>query len=382
MIAILRHLPRIWRVSLRILLRLAPATALVILTFCPSGPVYAKKSGLSPAKIKEMRQTRKSFDACRKDAIEQLKDGTLSKKKFAVALSSCKENFPGADLYIICKKQAIQSAGGKSAAATQAIEQCKRYLVATTFDPGTPVPFFTEAGLLYFASIGLNRSLPLSALTPPNFNCDKLKTSTRKPALSEYILFGNHPQNFAGLAELKPKDLMQLLKMTKPATAGVDVAGFGRVFYDPRAASGLTYFPTGACEFDAEPGDFLAGLSAYYLIDAHVASVTPYFGIVYYKKEQHRFTTAKIIQDFIHALGPTYKSTAKNDNVTFVAAASLTEVDDEQDPKNLCKQPRQHRFVGIIQGHKDKPEQPEYALLANVKNLCDFGDRLAKRLAQ
>ena len=329
-----------------------------------------------------MSQTRKSFDACRKDAIEQLKDGALSKKKFAVALSSCKESFPGADLYITCKKQSIQSAGGKSAAATQAIGQCKRYLEATTFDPDAPVPFFTEAGLLYFASIGLNRSLPLSALTPPNFTCDKLKASARNLGHAEYMLFGNHPQNFAGLAELKPNALMRLFKMTKSATSGADVSGFGRVFNDPRAASGLTYFPASACDFDAEPGNFLAGLSAYYLIDAHGASVTPYFGIVYYKQDQHRFTTAKIIQGFVHALGPTYKSTAKNDHVTFVAAASLTEVDDEQDPKNLCKQPRQHRFVGIIQGHKDKPEQPEYAILANVKNLCDFGDRLAKRLAQ
>ena len=46
------------------------------------------------------------------------------------------------------------------------------------------------------------------------------------------------------------------------------------------------------------------------------------------------------------------------------------------------KQPRQHRFVGIVQAHKDKPNKPEYLILANVKNLCDFGDRLAKRLVQ
>ena len=121
---------------------------------------------------------------------------------------------------------------------------------------------------------------------------------------------------------------------------------------------------------------------AHYLIDHGASSVTPYFGIAYYKGDQRRVTTAKLIQALLRTLGPTYKSTPKNDYVTFIAAANLTEVDDEQDPKNLCKQPRQHRFVGIVQAHKDKPNKPEYLILANVKNLCDFGDRLAKRLVQ
>ena len=373
-------------VLLRTLQRLIPAFLLATLTGAVTisftAPVYAKKSGLSPAKIKQINKSRKSFEACRKDVIDQLKDGTINKKKFEVALGSCKENFPGADLYITCKKQAIQAASAKNVAASQAIEQCKRYLIATTFDPDVPVPFFTEGGQLYFASVGLNRSLPISALAPPNFNCDKLQAATRNLTQAQYFLFGNHPNTFAGTGDLKGDALMELLKMSKPSVTGVDIVDFGRVFNDPRAASGMVYFPTGACDFEAEPGDLLSGLSAYYLIDHGANSVTPYFGIAYYKQDQRRVTTAKLIQALLRTLGPTYKGTPKNDYVTFIAAANLTEVDDEQDPKNLCKQPRQHRFVGIVQGHKDKPNKPEYLILANVKNLCDFGDRLAKRLVQ
>ncbi len=35
----------------------------------------------------------------------------------------------------------------------------------------------------------------------------------------------------------------------------------------------------------------------------------------------------------------------------------------------------------MIQGQKDEPEKPEYVIVANIKNLCDFGDRVAKRTA-
>ena len=362
--------------------RFLPALVSAITACTLSAPVYAKNSGLSPAKVKQISKTRKSFEACRKESIEDLKEGKLSKRKFEVALTACKESFPGADLYVTCKKQAIQAARAKHVAATQAVEQCKRYLIATTFDPDQPLPFFAEAGQLYFASIGLNRSQPLSALAPPNFSCDKLQAAAHNPLEAQYFLFGSQPREFAGLADLKGSELTELLKMSKPAPGGFDSAGFGRVFNDPRAASGMVYFPTAACDFEAEPGELLAGLSAYYLIDQSATSATPYFGIAYYKQDQRRTTTAKLVQGLIQILGPTYKSTAKNDYVTFIAAAGLAEVDEEQDPKNLCKQPRQHRFIAIVQGRKDKPSKPEYVMLANVKNLCDFGDRLAKRLVQ
>ena len=83
-------------------------------------------------------------------------------------------------------------------------------------------------------------------------------------------------------------------------------------------------------------------------------------------------TTQKLVQARIRALGPNFKSFAKNSNVTFIAAASVAETDEEQDPKNLCKQPRQHRFVGVIEGRKDDPTQPESIILANVRNLCEL----------
>ena len=345
-------------------------------------PAYAQKAKLSPGKIKQFKKTRKSFDACRKDALEQLKQATISKKKFEVALNTCQENFPGASLYINCKKSAIKTAESKNISADQAIDQCKRYLLATSFDEAEPVPLFVEAGQFYFAGIGLNKTMPAASLDPPNFDCERLQSIVKSPKDAQYFLFGNHPRVFAGLEPRKGPALMKALRMTKPSAKGVDVSGFGRVFDDPKSAKGVVFFPSASCDFDAEPGDMFAGLSAYYLLDAASSTVTPYFGIAYYKQGQTGVTTAKLVKALLGALGSNFKSFKKNASVTFIAAAPVSETDVEQDPKNLCRTPRQHRFVGVVQGRKDAPTEPEYLILANIKNLCEFGDKLGKRLTE
>ena len=92
----------------------------------------------------------------------------FTQKKFEVSLTACRESFPGADLYVTCKKQAIRAAKTKNIAQDEAVSQCKRYLVATQFDPDAePVPFFVEAGQVYLhAGIGLNAPMPSTALNP------------------------------------------------------------------------------------------------------------------------------------------------------------------------------------------------------------------------
>ncbi len=347
-----------------------------------AGPAMAKQGGLTPAKVKQIKKVRKSFENCRKEALEQLKLGAVSRKKFEVALNTCKENFPGASLYITCKKQAIKSSENKNIPADQAIEQCKRYLLAATFDPDEPVPFFVEAGQVYFAGLGLNRTLPAAALNPPNFTCEKLQSVVRNPEGAQYILFGNHPRAFAGLAEKKGPDLLKVLKITKPSPKGVEVTGLGKVFGDPKTAQSVVFFPSASCDLESDPGSIFSGMSAYYLLDSAGSSVTPYFGIAYYKAEQTKVTTAKLLQSLVHLLGTNFKTYTKNNVVTFVAASNVSETDDEQDPKNLCRQPRAHRFVGVVQGQKDDAKKPEYLILANVKALCDFGDRLGKRFVE
>ena len=350
-----------------------------MLTSLP-GQLWAKQAGLSPARIKQIAETSKSFEACRKDAITLLKQNPNNRKLFENALISCKENFPGADLYITCKKQAMQAANAKSATAEQATQQCQRYLVAASFDPGLPVPFFTEAGQAFFAGIGLNSSLPISALNPPNFTCQKVRSVAQDPKKAEYFLFGNHPRLFSSLSGLKAGELMNALQLKKLKADRTDVPGFGRLYGDPRRASANLYFPMAPCDLGTKTGKIMNGLSIYYLMDQLGTSVTPYFGIAYYHKDQTATTTARLIAAVSKTLGPDFKLVKSNGRFSFIGLSDITEVDEEQDPKNLCRSPRTHKLLGVVASYLDRPTQPEYLILANIKNLCEFGDRLAKRL--
>ncbi len=120
--------------------------SLIVVSGWPS-PIYAKQSGLAPARNKQITQTLKSFDACRKEAITLLKQGTTGKLDFTAAVSACKETYPGADLYITCKKQAMQAALNARIAPDQAVNQCRQYLVATTFLPNQPFPLLVDGEL-------------------------------------------------------------------------------------------------------------------------------------------------------------------------------------------------------------------------------------------
>jgi hypothetical protein len=347
-------------------------------------PAAAKTSKLSPAKVKQIKKTNKSFNNCRKDALASLKSGNVSKKKFEVMLTTCQESFPGASLYVACKKEAVRAAAANKIEPDAAAAQCQRYLLAASFDPTLAFPFFAEKGQLYFAGIGLNKDVPVKSLRPPNFDCEALGDAAADPQNAQYFLFGNHPNAFAALAKLGGKDLAKLTGVEKAKKAGVDIAGFGRIFGTPANDKAVVYFPSASCDFDGELGELFSGLSAYYLLDVSSGVATPYFGIAYYRDTQKSVTVAELVQQTVKGLGGNFRVYSKNKNkrVSFVASGSIAETDEEQDPKNLCKAPRDHRFIAVVQAERGKSGRPEYLLVANVKNLCDFGDKLARRLIE
>jgi hypothetical protein len=370
--------------SYRLLLLFSLTCSLAAVGIATAWPdlALARSTKLSPAKVKQIKRANKSFNNCRKDALTALKDGAISKKKFEVMLYTCQENFPGASLYVACKKAAVKTAAQEKIAPDAAAAQCERYLLAASFDTKRELPYFSEKGQLYFAGIGLNKEVPIKNLAPPNFDCELVAAVAADPKRAQYLLFGNHPSAFSTLSKLDGKALAKTLGVTKPKKKGVDVTSFGRVFGDPAGGDATVFFPTATCDFDGKLGDIFSGLSAYYLLDRSSASATPYFGIAYYKPGQKALTTPQLVQATIKALGVDYKSFkkgGKSKNVTFIATQSPVETDEEHDPKNVCKTPRDQRFIAIVQGLKEKPAVPEYLIVANIKNLCTFGDRIARR---
>lgn len=348
---------------------------LLVLLALVATTAQAEKDKIPPARAKAIQKENKSFDACKKHVAKQK---SLSKEKRAVMLSACKESFPGASLYIECKKKAIKAAKDKTIELDKAVKQCERHQLAAAFDPQSPLPYYVEGGQMFFAGIGMNRPGPIAQLDPPNFNCAKLASSAKDLKSAAYILVGNHPQAFAAFTQMKGPEITKTLAI-KPNKKGVDAKGFGRVFDDPKKPQAAVFFPTAPCEFEGKLGEIYAGLSAYYLLDANNNTATPYFGIAYYKAGQSKASAKAVLQDLTRMLGSGYKTIQRDDNVSFVAAGALTERDEENDPKNLCKAPREHRLLAVLQL---KNGAPDYLVLANIKNLCDFGDKLSHRLVE
>jgi len=351
---------------------------------------WASTSKLSPAKIKQIKRTNKSYKECQKTALQEFKSQKLTQPAFKSALDSCKERYPGAGLYIACKKKALaDSKAAKSTDdASEDIAECKQYLTAAAFDPDASVPFFHDSGQLYFSGIGLNKSTTLKALNPPNFDCDRLVSAVKKPVEASYLLFGNHPTVFSGWENVLPADLTALLKLSAKSAqkearskAGYLIPGAGRIYGLVEDKGAGLFFPSAPCDFDGQTGNIFSGLSTYYLIEPE-AQVTPYFGIAYFKASQRSVTMADLVSQVATRLGSDFKSFKKNSQVVFIASSAISETDGERDPRNLCRPPRRHQVLGVVQSLKDNPRQPEYLIVANIKNLCDYGDRLARRLAK
>ena len=368
--------------------------SLALGVFWPTSEATAKiPSKLSPAKIKQIKQSNKSFKECQKTALQDFKGQKTTQPGLKQALESCKERYPGAGLYIACKKKVLlasKSSKSKKTAADplEELAECKQYLTAAAFDPDASVPFFHENGQLFFAGIGLNKATTLKTLNPPNFDCERLSTAMKKPSEASYILFGNHPRMFGASKELSTDNLTNLYKVTSKQARkearnkdGYLIPGIGRIYGTPSDESSAIFFPSAPCDFDGQTGSIFAGLSVYFLQETD-AQVSPYFGIAYFKAGQQAVKTVDLIAQATTKLGSNFRSFKKNGQVVFLASSPIAEVDSEKDPRNLCRSPRKHEVMVVIQSLKDNPRQPEYLIVANVKNLCDYGDRLARRLAK
>lgn len=368
----------------------AVLTAAAIAASCAVSPLKVQAApieGLNPAAVKRIKTANANYKECQQAAITALNSKLINQVKFSAAVDACRERFPAISLYSQCKRQAIEAAATTKKDPSGALVACKKLLVAASFDREQPVPFFVNDNQLFFGGIGLNKTQLAATLDPPNFDCDRLNKAILNPLESQHILFGNHPKVFKTLSPLSPQDLAKALQMEDATNAdrkkGAGTAGFGRIFGGLDGPKATVFFPSAACDFDGQLGKAFSGLSAYYLIDKASAEVTPYFGIAHYRPNFKDLTTKDLVTkliDMLNAGGSGYHAIIKNDTTAFVANTDFVEFDDEKDPRNVCKDPRSNSLVGIVQAAKDNPAKPRYLVVANVKNLCEYGDRLAVRL--
>lgn len=366
------------------------STTVTLLAALFSAPLQAAPiEGISPGTVKKIRAANADYKECQQAAITALNSKLINQVKFKAAIDTCRERFPAISLYGKCKRKALKSANSGKGKPAAALEECKKLLVAASFDKDQPIPFFTREKQLFFAGVGLNKSSSAVILDPPNFDCDRLNKALVNPLEAQYILFGNHPKMFSSLENLSGDDLARAMRLDSVTRGtrknGVGTKDFGRIFGNLESRNATVFFPTAACDFDGQLGKLFSGLSAYYLLDKKSGEVTPYFGIAHYRPRISSISTKTLVSQLIATLnegGSGYKAVIKNDTTAFVTNAAFTEYDDEKDPRNLCKAPREHSLLGIVQAAKENPARPRYLVVANITNLCEYGDRLAARLVE
>jgi hypothetical protein len=330
------------------------------------------------------QKAQQSYNECTSRATAAVKSGKLRIEDLPAEFGRCTDRFPAAGLFQECKKNLLKSAKGRDISVAE-VNRCKQILVAASFDPSQPAPIYVSAGQAVFAGVGLNRPMKVSVMQVPNYDCRKLQMALSDiPKNAQHILFGNHPKMFlSGPDQAKfLKNLSSAVSKPSKNTKHADVAAFGRVFGDPKTNQSIVYFPSGACEFEATTGKIFAGINLFYLPDEKSQSATPYFGIAYYKQGQKSITTPELVAEVSRKLGPDFKAYSKDVQTVFISSTPFKEVDKERDPRNICELPRQHRFVAVIHTVKGSPNVPEYLLLANIRNLCEYGDLRARNLAR
>lgn len=344
----------------------------------------AGRQVLSPPQLSAQRaqKAQQSFNQCTARATAAVKAGKLKLEELPTEFGRCRDRFPAAGLFNDCKRNLLK--GAKSSEIDpEDVARCKDLLTAASFDPLRAAPIFVGSGQVVFAGVGLNRPVVPAAMSVPNYNCSQLQSVLSNiPKNGQHLLFGNHPKMFLSGKD-QPRFLTKLNALSSKMSKDnryLDVIGFGRLYGDPKNSQAVVYFPAGSCEFDSNPGGLFAGLNLFYLADEKNQLATPYFGIAYYRPDQKKVNTPELVDQVIQKLGADYKPYSKDAHTIFIAATPFKEVDKERDPRNICELPRPHQLVAVIHTVKGSPNVPEYLLLANIRNLCEYGDRRAANL--
>ncbi|MCB9228127.1 MAG: hypothetical protein H6618_00800 [Deltaproteobacteria bacterium] len=358
--------------------------------YLSGSPPAVARGQLSLPDKQQLRKHNLSFRSCRTEALKLMKDGRLSPRRFRARLTGCQERYPGASLYINCKKQAIQNYASDKPALKKSLAECSKTLLSAMFDPSRPLPFYLRDQKQFFAGVGFTRVLSGRELSLPNFDCRKLQSLAYDTRKAEYFLFGNDASLFQDFRGLKEAGLEKILKT--PATIppeGHYVRGLGKVFKGGRQNDRRTlYFPTGSCVFEGDLGPHFAGLSAYYFVDQARKRFIPYFAAAFYSSDFQSLSTKDASFQMLKMMSESGVSGdaalqvfSHTEAMSIIAAQKITEFDQEGDPANLCAAPRSHQLLALVKGRNEKLSQLEYIILANIRHLCQFGDMVSKDLS-
>jgi hypothetical protein len=152
---------------------------------------------------------------------------------------------------------------------------------------------------------------------------------------------------------------------------------FGELHYDPASQTVLNYFPMSYCNFDRKLGTVYDGIKIYYLVDRTSTQITPYFGTAFYR-DGTRIPAKDLAEQIRSILGDQHKVFTPKPGVNLISQAEPKIFDKEGDPRNVCQNDQTSPYIALV-AEREKTGLAAYALLANISNLCRYGDKISSR---
>jgi hypothetical protein len=342
-------------------------------------------------------QEREDYQECVTSVIRKYRGPGSAKKnkKLQYGLAACKDRYPAVSIMIDCKKEMAAAYRDDHEALKAALIECRSEYKKYTFNPKNPVPFVLRGEQLFFAGAGLNRSHSIRAQEDEdpnhglfmgdnfgNFSCTSLYKTMFRELQPEYLLFGNDPFVYTPLRHARREDFLKSVglgsALTKPKTTLLSMhRDFGELYFEPATQETINYFPMSYCNFDRALGPIFEGMKIYYLVDRVSTQVTPYFGTAFYR-DSSRIPVKDLAEQIRTQLGQQYQIFHPRAGVTLISQVEPTIFDKEGDPKNVCQSGQQSPYMAVI-NEREQTGMAAYTLLANISNLCRYGDKISSR---
>ena len=350
---------------------------LVVVLFLKSTVSLA---GFKPGshKRQSFKQEAMDYKSCRKDVLKRTKGGSGAKQ----GLARCKEKFPGGSIAIECKRKALKQHKKNPKRMKKALQACKQSQKQVAFKPKSNLPFVIAQNQLYFAGVGLNLPLKFSGSRFGNYSCEQLENYLNTGKNPDYLLFGNNPKAFSAFEKMPLNKVLRVIGVKPQGQKGGFQTSkvFGKVYDWDKPAKVASYFPINYCNFARKMGPLYDGIKIYYLSQRASKFVAPYFGIAFYSPNA-AVQAGPLAKKVAAALGKGYKVQVQKKDFIYIAKKPFKVFDAEGDPYNVCLKPRGHEYIALIR-KRANGAKPEYLAVANIKNLCRYGDRLSNRLAR
>ncbi len=326
------------------------------------------------------------YKDCKTDALRKSRKYSNTKKRrdaLGSMLVQCREEFPSIHMMNVCKANALRDYKNNATDFKLAMTECRTEYAKLKFHTKDLLPVTWHKDKIYFAGAGLNSPLKIRTkannigMTEKfgNFNCSNPVNAKTNKKLIEYILIGNTIDSWRPFAHSDRKILMKKLKLSKRNPKAISDI-LGELIYNKKSKQITNFLPSSFCYFDRKLAYSIDAIKTYYLLNFESNTATPYFGIAFYKDKKK--PSVKKLEKLTKQRWPYNAVVTRKKNYTVISQYEIEDYDVEGDPKNLCSGARANSEIVLI-GHFSSTKRADFIVVANIENLCSFGDNAAQR---